>query len=71
MGRLGEFLKIRGVRFRLAFWASVGALALVVIFLARHRPSWPWFSLWLLALMGGLAVLSLPQVRKALNLSLR
>ena len=69
MGRLGDVLKIRGFRLRLAFWGSVGIGVLVLIYLARHRPSWPWFSLWLFALLGVLAILSLPKVRKALNLS--
>jgi len=69
MGRLGEIFKGRGFRLRLAFWASAAMAVVVLIFLARFRPSWPWFSLWLFALLGGLGILSLPQVRKALNLS--
>jgi len=69
MGRLGEVLKTRGFQLRLAFWSGVGASVFLLIFLARHRPSWPWFSLWLFVLLGGLALLSLPRVRKALNLS--
>jgi hypothetical protein len=69
MGRLGDVLRIRGFRLRLVFWIGVGSAVLLLIFLARHRPSWPWFSLWLFALLGALAVLSLPRVRKSLNLS--
>ncbi len=64
-----DVLRIRGFRLRLAFWGGVGGAVLVLVYLARHRPSWPWFSLWLFALLGGLAVLSLPRVRKSLNLS--
>ena len=69
MSRLGDAFKARGSRVRLAFWTGAGVAALTLIFLARFRPSWPWFSLWLFALLGGLGILSLPQVRKALNLS--
>jgi hypothetical protein len=69
MDRFGEILRKRGFRFRLAFWAGAGALVFVLVYLARHRPSWPWFSLWLFALLLALAVLSFPQVRKSLNLS--
>ena len=69
MNRLGERLKIRGFRLRLAFWMGVGGGVLLLIYLAHHRPSWPWFSLWLFALVGGLGVLSLPRVRRALDLS--
>jgi hypothetical protein len=69
MSRLGDAFKARGFRVRLAFWTGAGVAALTLIFLARFRPSWPWFSLWLFALLGGLGILALPQVRKALNLS--
>ena len=69
MTRLGELSKTRGLRTRFAFWCASGAGILLLVFLARFRPSWPWFSLWLFVLLGGLAVLSLPGVRKALNLS--
>ncbi|NNM05234.1 MAG: hypothetical protein HKO65_09040 [Gemmatimonadetes bacterium] len=69
MSRLGDKLRSRGVRVRLAFWAGIVAAVAILVFLARHRPSWPWFSLGLLALLGALAVLSIPQVRRSLNLS--
>ncbi len=62
-------MKLRGVRVRITFWTGVVAVVAFLIFLARHRPSWPWFSLGLLTLLAALAVLSLPQVRKSLNLS--
>jgi len=42
---------------------------LALVFMARFRPSWPWFSLWIMALLLGLGALSLPGVRKALNMS--
>lgn len=51
------------------FWTAGGVLSLTLVWLARYRPSWPWFSLWVLALLGLLAVLSLPCVRRSLNLS--
>ncbi len=54
---------------RMAFWAAALLGVLVLVFLARFRPSWPWFSLWLFTLLTALGVFSLPQVRKALNLS--
>ena len=69
MSRLGEVSKGRGFRVRLAFWSGAALAVVVLIFLARFRPSWPWFSLWLFALLGGLGVLSLPRVRQSLNLS--
>jgi len=69
MGRLGEILKTRGFRLRAASWAGVGAAVVLLVFLARFRPSWPWFTLWVFALVGALGVLSLPRVRKTLNLS--
>jgi hypothetical protein len=52
-----------------AFWIAGVVLSLALVWLARYRPSWPWFSLWVLALLGLLAVLSLPAVRRGLNLS--
>lgn len=69
MSRLGEVLRSPGVRLRLAVLAGAVLTILVLLFLARFRPSWPWFSLWLFGLLGGLGVLSLPRVRVALNLS--
>lgn len=69
MSRLGEFSRARGFRVRAAFWSGAVLAVVALIFLARLRPSWPWFSLWLFALLGGLGVLSLPPVRKSLNLS--
>jgi hypothetical protein len=69
MRRLEEVFKIRGSRLRIAFWSCVGACVLILVYLARHKPSWPWFSLWLFALIVLLGVLSLPRVRKVLNLS--
>ena len=58
-----------GRRFRSAFWAGLALLGLALVYLASHKPSWPWFSLWLISLLGGLGVLSLPKVRETLNLS--
>ena len=52
-----------------AFWAGLAVVGVALVYLARHRPSWPWFSLWLFALLGLLGVLSLPRVRRGLNLS--
>ena len=49
--------------------AGAAVAVVILIFLRRFGPSWPRFSLWLLALLGGLGVLSLPNVRKSLNLS--
>jgi len=69
MSRLGEIFSSQGFRLRLAFWIGAVVAVMVLIFLARYRPSWPWFSLWLFALIGGLGILSLPRVRVALNLS--
>jgi hypothetical protein len=69
MSRLKELLKTRGFRVRSAFWSGAAVTVVVLIVLARLRPSWPWFSLWLFALLGGLGTLSLPRVRKSLNLS--
>ncbi|MCH7532801.1 MAG: hypothetical protein IIB36_13735 [Gemmatimonadetes bacterium] len=58
-----------GCGFRRAFWAGLALLGLALVYVASHQPSWPWFSLWLIALLGGLGILSLPKVRQALNLS--
>jgi hypothetical protein len=69
MSRLGRSSSSQGSRLRLAFWCGAVVAVLALIFLARYRPSWPWFSLWLFALIGGLGILSLPRVRVALNLS--
>jgi len=44
-------------------------VAAALLYLARIRPSWPWFSLWVFALLALLVVLSHPAVRRALNLS--
>ena len=51
------------------FWTAGGVVSLTLVWLARFRPSWPWFSLWVLAFLGLLTVLSLPRVRRSLNLS--
>ncbi len=51
------------------FWATGAAVSLALVWLATYRPSWPWFSLWVLGLLSLLAVLSLPAVRRSLNLS--
>ncbi len=64
-----EVEKTQGSGLRIAFWSSAILAVVALIFLARLRPSWPWFSLWLFALLGGLALLSLPRVRMTLNLS--
>jgi len=69
MIRLAEALRSPGLRTRIAAWIAGLLAVLIVVFLARFRPSWPWFSLWLFALLGGLGVLSLPRVRISLNLS--
>jgi hypothetical protein len=69
MSRLGALFKTRGFRIRTAFWGGGAAAVGILVFLARFRPTWPWFSLWLFALLGGLGILSLPRVRRALNLS--
>lgn len=69
MIRLEEISRARGFRLRLAFWTGAVLAVVALVFLARFRPSWPWFSLWLFALLGGLGVLALPRTRKALNLS--
>ncbi len=65
----GKMLETQGARLRVAFWGGAGLGVLLLVYLARAQPSWPWFSLWLVTLLGGLGVLSLPRVRKALNLS--
>ncbi|MGD8321468.1 MAG: hypothetical protein PVJ02_13475, partial [Gemmatimonadota bacterium] len=52
-----------------AVWMGGLLLPVALVWLARFRPSWPWFSLWVLALLALLAVLSLPAVRRGLNLS--
>ena len=52
-----------------AFWVATGVVAVTLVWLARVRPSWPWFSLWVFALLALLGVLSLPAVRRALDLS--
>ncbi len=52
-----------------AFWVGTALVAAALLYLARIRPSWPWFSLWVFALLALLGVLSHPRVRRALNLS--
>ncbi len=52
-----------------AFWIGTVVVAITLVYLARVRPSWPWFSLWVFALLALLGILSLPAVRRALNLS--
>lgn len=48
----------------------VGALLAVAAFIvARVRPGWPWFSLWLLALLVGAVAFSVPRLRALLGLS--
>ncbi len=69
MERSDPIVEGGGRTFRRAFWAGLAILGVTLVYLASHRPSWPWFSLWLIALLGGLGVLSLPRVRQALNLS--
>lgn len=56
-------------RLQVSFWVGIGLATIALVYLARIRPSWPWFSLWLFALIGSLGILSLPPVRSALNLS--
>lgn len=48
---------------------AVGIAAVALVVLARLRPDWPWFSLWLFALVAGAGMLSVPRVRGALGLS--
>jgi len=43
---------------QLGLMAALAACALLLLYLARARAHWPWFSLWLLLLLAGLAVLS-------------
>lgn len=44
-------------------------LAVSAFAAARIRPDWPWFSLWLLALLAGAVAFSIPRVRGWLDLS--
>jgi UDP-3-O-[3-hydroxymyristoyl] glucosamine N-acyltransferase len=69
MRSLREFLETPGVRLKLVFWIGLSVGVLVLVYLARALPSWPWFSLWVFALLAALAILSLSRVRAALNLS--
>jgi hypothetical protein len=59
----------QGRRLQLLFWVGIGLGAIALVVLGRVRPSWPWFSLWLMVLLGSFVVLALPPVRAALNLS--
>lgn len=56
-------------RTRMALRTGVALAALALVVLARVRPDWPWFSLWLFALVAGAGLLSIPRVRGALGLS--
>ena len=69
MERSGGTSSGRTPGLRKVLWVALAALPLVLVWLASYRPSWPWFSLWLVTLLGGLAVLSHPRVRATLNLS--
>jgi hypothetical protein len=69
MRRLREVVRVQRFQRRLAIWVGAGVGVLGLIYLARHQPSWPWFSLWLFGLITALGILSLPRIRKALDLS--
>jgi hypothetical protein len=56
-------------RLQLSFWSGIALVSAALLYLAKARASWPWFSLWLFALLLSLATLQLPPVRRALNLS--
>ena len=59
----------RWSRAQLAFWGGLATAVSVLLWLARARAQWPWFSLWVLLLLAILAVLSHPATRRTLNLS--
>jgi len=63
---MGDF---RATRVQLAFWGALVALTGVVLWAGRARAHWPWFSLLLLAVLSAFVVLSLPRVRRALDMS--
>lgn len=56
-------------RARTVFWFGLATAMALLAWAGRARPQWPWLSLWLGLLLGGLAVLSLPRVRRSLSLS--
>lgn len=60
---------LKPTRTQLAFWGGLIAAVALLLYLARARAHWPWFSLWVLLLLAVFAALSLPATRKALNLS--
>jgi hypothetical protein len=62
-------IRARPTSTQLAFWSGLATSVLVLLYVARARAQWPWLSLWLVLLLTGLGVLSLPRVRRSLNLS--
>lgn len=56
-------------RTQLAFWGGLALAVALLLYLARARAHWPWFSVWVLLLLATFAALSLPATRRALNLS--
>ena len=56
-------------RLQLSFWSGIVLVALALVYLAKARASWPWFSLWLFTLLLWVATLQLPAVRRALGFS--
>ncbi len=59
----------RASRAQITFWGLLAALTGLLLWAGRARAHWPWFSLWLLLLLGGVAALSIPRVRQTLRIS--
>ena len=59
----------RASQAQITFWGLLAALTGLLLWAGRARAHWPWFSLWLLLLLGGVAALSIPRVRQALRIS--
>ncbi len=59
----------RFTRTQLAFWIGLALAVVVLLYLGRARAAWPWFSLWVLLLLGVFVALSVPAARRTLNLS--
>ncbi|MGI9627799.1 MAG: hypothetical protein ACR2QM_13260, partial [Longimicrobiales bacterium] len=59
----------KATRTQIAFWGSLAAFAGLLLWAARAYPHWPWFSVWVLLLLAGVGVFSIPRVRRSLAIS--
>ncbi len=59
----------KATRVQWVCWGALLSLTLVLLWAGRARAHWPWFTLWLVLLLGAVTALSSRRVRRTLGLS--